>query len=178
MPSRRALAWLTGWMLAGFAVAVGVLPFVRDSWPGWVLPAVLTVFAVSIAGPILIGGWLLGRGVAPAGGVVGVVFALGLLAGPSGQAAALPWVMWAGYGALALGAVGLVLLGLRHRIAAAHHRRRATRQRRRAARPARKAARGVPFSGSSRRMPRVGAENPPAGESAAERAPEHGPRHR
>ncbi|MBN9183882.1 MAG: hypothetical protein J0I97_00235 [Microbacterium sp.] len=137
LPSRRALAWLTGWMLAGFAVAVAVLPFVRDSWPAWVLPAVLTVFATSVAGPLLIGGWMLGRAVAPAGGVVGFVFALGMIAGPAGQAVDVPWVMWAGYAGLVVALVGLVLLGLRKRIARASRRRTAVRRARREARLAR-----------------------------------------
>jgi hypothetical protein len=130
-PSARTLAWLTGWMLGGFAIAVAVLPFVRDSWPSWVLPAVLTVFATSVAGPVLLGGWMLGRALAPAGGVVGFVFALGLIAGPTGQATDVAWVMVAGYAGLALGAVGIVLLALRSRIAAAFRARRARRRARR-----------------------------------------------
>ncbi len=134
MPSRRALAWLTGWMLAGFAIAVAVLPFVRDSWPAWVLPAVLTVFATSVAGPILLGGWMLGRGLAPGGGVVGFAFALGMIAGPTGQVVDVPWAMWAGYAALAAGAIGLVLLALRGRISRASRRRAAGRRARREAR--------------------------------------------
>lgn len=140
VPSRRALLWLTGWMLGGFALAVAVLPFVRDSWPAWVLPAVLTVFGTSVAGPVLLGGWMLGRALAPAGGVVGFVSALGLLAGPLGQTARVAWVTWAGYGGLGLGVLGLVLLAARGRIATAHRRRsrarRARRERRRAERAA------------------------------------------
>jgi hypothetical protein len=130
-PSVRTLAWLTGWMLGGFVLAIAVLPFVRDTWPSWVLPAVAAVFVTSVAGPVLLGGWMLGRALAPAGGVVGSVFALGLIAGPAGQAAGIAWAMWAGYAALLLGAVGLVLLALRGRIAAASRARRARRRARR-----------------------------------------------
>lgn len=132
---------MLAWLVAGLALAAGVLPFVREDWPAWVLPTVLVVFAASLVGPMLCLGWMIGRVFARGGGWVGLIFAAGLVAGPTGQVFEVPVATWSGYAALALGLVGLVLLAVRavRRLDG----RAARAQARRAARsPARGAARG------------------------------------
>lgn len=109
-PPRHAAAWLTGWLVAGLAVAGGIMPFVTADWPGWVMPVLTGALATSVAGPILVAGWLVGRALRRGAGAVGLLFAVGMLAAGGGQAASLTWAAFAGWAVMAFSATALVLL--------------------------------------------------------------------
>ncbi len=110
--SKRVLVGLTVWLLAGFVVAAAVLPFLRSDWPAWVLPVVLTVLAASVAGPMIVFGWMLGRVFARHGGWVGALLSAGIVTGAGAQTGDLPWLALGGWIAAGAGLVGLVLLAV------------------------------------------------------------------
>ncbi|WOF23350.1 hypothetical protein N8K70_01365 [Microbacterium betulae] len=146
-PPRRAAAWLTVWLVAWLVVAGGVMPFVTADWPGWVMPVLTGVLAVSVAGPILVAGWLAGRALRRGAGIVGLLFAVGMLAAGGGQAASLTGVALGGWAVMAFSATALVLLaGVPvWRAEARRREERAARAARRAQRRARAARRGTPL---------------------------------
>ncbi|MFT4306245.1 MAG: hypothetical protein QM604_05075, partial [Microbacterium sp.] len=94
--STRVLVGLSVWLLGGFAVAMAVLPFVGSGSPAWLLPAALTVLAASIAGPVIVFGWLLGRVFARHGGWIGALAATGVAVGAGAQTGDLPWLALGG----------------------------------------------------------------------------------
>lgn len=111
--SRRTLIALGIWMLGGMLLSLGALLLIHATSAAWMFPTALALFAVSVAGPILAFGWLLGRVFARHGGWVGLVFAGGVLAGAAGQAGGIDGLMWGGWIAVGVGATGLMLLAVR-----------------------------------------------------------------
>lgn len=156
--SRHTMAWLTVWLLGGLGVAIATLAAAGPHAPTWVSPLALTIAGVSLAGPVLILGWMLGRVFARAGGMVGALLTAGLTTAAAGQAFGVAAAAWAGWGGVATAATGLVLLACRHRIARSlrrrHQRRAAKRKaaivvrlRRRAARTRARAGRRPAHTG-------------------------------
>lgn len=138
--SRRAMTWLTASVVAGLVLGVAAGLAVRPGWPAWAAPVALTVAGVLVFTPVLVGGWMLGRLVARHAGAVGVVVVAGLIAAAAGQAFGAVTVAWGGYAAVGLGVIVLVLIGLRHRIAAARRAARSRAARRRGLRRVRRDA--------------------------------------
>ena len=111
--SRRTLIALGIWMLGGMLLTATALLLSQASSAAWVVPTALALFGLSVAGPIVVFGWLLGRVFAKHGGWIGVLFAGGIVAGTVGWAGDIAWLLWSGWIAAAIGVAGLVLLAVR-----------------------------------------------------------------
>ncbi|MRK00543.1 hypothetical protein GEV27_03310 [Aeromicrobium sp. S22] len=97
-------------VITGAGIALGVASD-ADGAPGWLGAAAAVVLVLGIAGPIIASAVLGGEAIRRGGGVIGALFAVGLLAGASGAALEIPWLMWGGGIVLALGIVGFWVIG-------------------------------------------------------------------
>lgn len=79
-----------------------------EAWQGW-LAGGLIIGGVAI--PLLIGAVLGGEAIRRGGGIVGVLFTLGLIGGPTGSVLGIIWLTVAGFSALALGVIGFFVIG-------------------------------------------------------------------
>lgn len=133
-PTRRTMTWMSVWLVGGMAVSLAALAIGGTHGPDWLFPLALTVAAVSLGGPVVLLGWMLGRTVARGAGVLGVLSVCGLVTAAAGQAFAVTAAIWGGWGATATGFTGLILIGCRHRIVRSWRRSRARRAQARKAR--------------------------------------------
>lgn len=79
-----------------------------QTWQGWLAGGLLLG---GIAVPLLIAAVLGGEAIRRGGGIVGALFAAGLVGGPTGSGFDIPWLTIAGYSALALGVIGFFVIG-------------------------------------------------------------------
>ncbi|WP_345441056.1 hypothetical protein [Microbacterium gilvum] len=110
IPPKRAAMWLGIWLAAGLVLGGAALIVANATGQAWIMPTAIAVVAVSVAGPILVAGWLIARGIRRGAGALGLLFAGGMLAAGAGQAASLPW--WVAAGGWAAMAVAVIVLYL------------------------------------------------------------------
>lgn len=79
-----------------------------QEWQGWLAGGLMLG---GVAVPLLIGAVLGGEAIRRGGGVVGALFAAGLVGGPTGSGFGILWLAVAGYVALALGVIGFFVIG-------------------------------------------------------------------
>ncbi|MGK9220046.1 MULTISPECIES: hypothetical protein [unclassified Microbacterium] len=109
-PPRRAALWLGIWLAAGLGAGAGALIYASLTGQAWIMPTAISVAAISVAGPILVAGWLIGRALRRGAGALGLLFALGMLAAGVGMAASLAAVSAIGWSAMAASALALALI--------------------------------------------------------------------
>lgn len=148
------MTWMSVWLLGGMGLAIATLAVAGTHGPAWIFPLALTVAAVSLGGPVLLLGWMLGRTVMRGAGVFGMLLTAGIVAAAAGQAFANSAALWGGWASAAVGLAGLILLACRHRIARhgrrAHARRAQARKARTVARLRRRTAKADARSAARR----------------------------
>jgi len=118
--SERTIRTVTGILIA-VLIVLPVAGFIYGATLGsdyepWQNAIALGLIAGGIGVPIIAGAVLGGEAIIRGGGLVGLLFALGLLAGPTGQVFGITWLMLSGYAALALGVVGFFVIGFRKKV--------------------------------------------------------------
>ncbi len=84
-----------------------------EAWQGAIATGLMAGgFAVPLIAAAVLGGEAIRRG----GGLVGFLFAAGLIAGPTGSVVGIRWLEIAGYVALGLGVVGFFVIGFASKV--------------------------------------------------------------
>jgi len=118
--SERTIKVLTG-VLITILVVAPIAGFIYGATLGsdyqpWQNAIALGLIAGGIGIPILAGAVLGGEAIMRGGGLVGFLFAAGLIGGPTGQVFGIVWLAVAGYVALALGVIGFFVIGFRKKV--------------------------------------------------------------
>ncbi|AWB93438.1 hypothetical protein [Aeromicrobium chenweiae] len=101
---------ITLFVVTGVGVALG-LASDADAAPSWLGEAAVVVIVIGVVGPILASAVLGGEAIRKGGGVIGLLFTAGFVAGGAGKGFEIPWLMWTGGVVAALGVLSFWVIG-------------------------------------------------------------------
>jgi peptidoglycan/LPS O-acetylase OafA/YrhL len=109
-PPRHAAMWLTIALAGGLVLAAAGIAIGTATGLGLLVTVSFVLAGASIVGPIAAAGWMIARAIRRGAGVLGLLFAAGMIAAGVGQFADQPPVMFGGWAAMILAAAALYLV--------------------------------------------------------------------